>query len=123
MLVTTTFDAEPDSRHEHPHGSIWPLYLALCMGVIFIGSIFSPYFVLGGLGLAVIGLAGWGWQGSKPSGHERVATPPTCTVHAPQAPIPQPYFVPVIFSSSRSTHSRGVEGSTFTSLFFPFTLS
>ena len=51
------------------------MYLAGCMGVIFIGSIFSPYFVLGGLGLSIIGLAGWGWQGSKPSGHERVAAP------------------------------------------------
>jgi cytochrome c oxidase subunit 1 len=55
VLVTTTFDARPDSRHAHPTGSIWPLYLALCMGVVFIGSIFSPYFVLGGLGLALIG--------------------------------------------------------------------
>jgi hypothetical protein len=25
--------------------------------------------------LAIIGLAGWGWQGSHLSGHERVATP------------------------------------------------
>jgi cytochrome c oxidase subunit 1 len=75
VLVTTTFDAQPDSRHEHPNGSIWPLYLALCMGVVFIGSIFTPYAVLGGLGLSMIGLAGWGWAGSHSSGHERVATP------------------------------------------------
>jgi len=75
VLVTTTFSAQPDSRHEGPTPSIWPLYLALCMGVVFIGSIFSPWFVLGGVGLSVIGLAGWGWTGSKPSGHERVSTP------------------------------------------------
>ena len=32
-------------------------------------------------------------------------------------------FVPVIFSSSRKTHSSGVDGSTFTCLDWPFTLS
>jgi len=75
VLVTTTFAARPDSRHASPSDSIWPLYLALCMAVVFIGSIFSPYFVLGGLGLALIGMAGWGWTESVPQGRERVATP------------------------------------------------
>src|SRR6185369_7571097 len=54
--------------------------------------------------------------------HERVATPPTCTVHAPHALMPQPNFVPVIFRSSRNTQSSGVEGSTFTSRCCPFTV-
>ena len=75
VLVTTTFAAHPDARHAAPSDSIWPLYLALCMAVVFIGSIFSPYFVLGGLGLALIGMAGWGWTESVPQGRERVATP------------------------------------------------
>src|SRR4030095_14475899 len=55
--------------------------------------------------------------------HERVATPSTCTVQAPHALTPHPYFVPVIFKSSRSTHSHGVEGSVVTSRCRPFTLS
>ena len=75
VLVTTVFDARPDYRHHHPDGSIWPLFLALCMGVTFIGSIFTPYLVLVGLGLSLIGIAGWGWTGSNESGPERVATP------------------------------------------------
>jgi cytochrome c oxidase subunit I+III len=79
VLITTAFDARPDSRHEHPTGSIWPFYLALCMGVVFIGSIFSPYFVLGGLGLSMLGLFGWGWQGSRATGPEIVATPKSIT--------------------------------------------
>ena len=54
---------------------------------------------------------------------ERVATPATCTVQAPHALMPQPYLVPVIFKSSRSTQSSGVEGSTVTSLRAPLTLS
>jgi cytochrome c oxidase subunit I+III len=79
VLVTTTFDARPDYRQHHAHESIWPLYIALCMGVTFIGSIFSPYFVLGGLGLALLGLVGWGWESTRPSGPERVATPQPIT--------------------------------------------
>ena len=72
VLMTTLFDARPESRHYHPPDSIWPLYLAGCMGVVFIGSIFSPYFVLGGLGLSLIGLAGWGWTGAQSATRERV---------------------------------------------------
>jgi cytochrome c oxidase subunit 1 len=75
VLVTTTFDARPDSRHESPSGSIWPFYVALCMGIVFIGSIFSPYAVLGGLAVALIGLFCWGWQSTRPSGVERVLLP------------------------------------------------
>ena len=75
VLVTTTFDAVPDYRHTMPSASIWPLYLALCMGVVFIGSIFSPYFVLLGIAISFIGLAGWGWSGTGPRKGERVALP------------------------------------------------
>ncbi len=76
VLVTTAFDAQPDYRHEHPEGAIWPLYLALCMAVIFIGSIFSPYFVPGGLGLSLIGLFMWAWNAvSEHKGPDRVAAP------------------------------------------------
>jgi len=46
--------------------------------------------------------------------HERTARPPTSTVHAPQMPIPQPYLAPFRFSTSRSTHNRGVSGDTST---------
>src|SRR2546422_3895090 len=38
--------------------------------------------------------------------HERTGLPSTCTVHAPHSAMPQPNFVPVIPSTSRSTHSR-----------------
>jgi cytochrome c oxidase subunit 1 len=75
ILVTTLFDARPESRHAGPAGSIWPLYVALCMGLLFIGSIFSPYFVLGGLGVSLVGLLGWAWQSTHPSGVERVELP------------------------------------------------
>jgi hypothetical protein len=31
-----------------------------------------------------------------------------CTVHAPQSAMPQPNFVPVMFSVSRRTHNKGI---------------
>src|SRR4051812_38374420 len=55
--------------------------------------------------------------------HENVARPLTSTVHAPQLPSPQPYFVPVRCSSSRSTSSSVRCGSDATSTSRPFTLS
>jgi hypothetical protein len=44
--------------------------------------------------------------------HERVAVPSIWTVQAPHKPTPQPNFVPVMPSTSRSTQSRGVSLST-----------
>src|SRR5882757_2992517 len=51
---------------------------------------------------------------------DRVASPLMCTVHAPQSAIPQPNFVPVIFSVSRSTQSSGMSGLTSTDCDLPF---
>jgi cytochrome c oxidase subunit 1 len=82
VLITTAFDARPDSRSEGPTPSIWPFYLALCMGVVFIGSIFSPWFVPGGLALSLLGLVGWAWAATQPKPHERVATPAVVPEHA-----------------------------------------
>src|SRR5438046_1318084 len=61
VLVTTTFDAQPDHRHHHPRASIWPFVMSLAMGVVWIGSIFSPWAVLGGFGLTLLVMLGWGW--------------------------------------------------------------
>jgi hypothetical protein len=74
VLVTTTFDAQPDHRHKHPPASIWPLALALVMGELWIGSIFTPWAVLGGVGLTLLGMLGWGWQSSQELELERVDT-------------------------------------------------
>src|SRR5579863_6559695 len=45
---------------------------------------------------------------------ERTGLPSRCTVQAPHCATPQPYFVPVKPRCSRSTQSKGVEGSTST---------
>ena len=42
---------------------------------------------------------------------DRVGTPPTCTVQAPQAATPHPYFVPVRRLPSRRNQRSGMSGS------------
>src|SRR5450830_1787521 len=54
---------------------------------------------------------------------ERMATPSTSTVQAPQDATPQPNLVPVRPSSSRSTHSRGMSGGASNSVSWSLTRS
>jgi len=42
---------------------------------------------------------------------ERTNDPSTCTEHAPQTPMPQPYLLPVSLSVSLKTHNNGVSES------------
>jgi cytochrome c oxidase subunit I+III len=67
ILVTTTLDAQPDHRHELPGPAIAPLVAALAIGVLFIGSVFTPWGVLIGAVLLTPALIGWGWPQSVPS--------------------------------------------------------
>jgi cytochrome c oxidase subunit I+III len=61
VLLTTTLDAQPDSRESHPHDSVWPLAMALAIGVLFITAIFTPLALPIGGALAFIAFAGWAW--------------------------------------------------------------
>src|SRR5262249_29591734 len=54
--------------------------------------------------------------------HERTGRPSRWTVQAPQTEMPQPYFVPVRPSVSRSTHSSGISGSTSSGRVSPLTM-
>ncbi len=76
VLVTTTFDARPDLAARVATGSIWPLYLALCMGVSSSARSSRRTSCSAGSGCSLIGLFGWGWQSTDPtSSGERVALP------------------------------------------------
>ena len=55
--------------------------------------------------------------------HERTAAPLRCTVQAPHCAMPQPNFVPLRSSTSRSTHSSGMSAGTSTVAGFPLTVS
>src|SRR5712671_6600540 len=55
--------------------------------------------------------------------HARVGAPSTCTVHAPHSAMPQPNFVPVMRSTSRSVHSSGVSSGTSAFMVLPLTFN
>ena len=48
--------------------------------------------------------------------------PPTCTVQAPQAAMPQPNFGPRMPAMSRSAHKSGISGSASMSMGLPLTV-
>jgi cytochrome c oxidase subunit 1 len=61
LLITTALDALPDSRHDLPDESIWPLIMALAVAVTFIGAVFTPWAYVVGFVLGCIAFGGWGW--------------------------------------------------------------
>jgi cytochrome c oxidase subunit I+III len=66
-LITTALDAVPDNLHEDPEESTWPLWMALAIGVTFIGAIFTPWAYVVGFACVTVGFAGWAWpRGNKP---------------------------------------------------------
>ncbi len=74
ILVTTALDAVPDNRHKHPAESIWPLVMALAVGVTFIGAVFTPWAYAWGFALVAIAFGGWAWpRGVKPEDTVRPA--------------------------------------------------
>jgi cytochrome c oxidase subunit I+III len=61
VLVTRLLDAEPDHRTELPGPTLWPLWVALGTGVMFVVAIFTPWgIVIGGV-LTGAALVGWYW--------------------------------------------------------------
>jgi cytochrome c oxidase subunit 1/cytochrome c oxidase subunit I+III len=78
LLVTSTFDAEPDHRTELPGPTLWPLAVALASGVTFIAGIFTPWSVVIGIPLAAIALLGWYWP-SHPHAEELANQQPART--------------------------------------------
>jgi cytochrome c oxidase subunit I+III len=61
VLVTYVLDAQPDHRLQFPRPSLWPLWAALAVAAMFIGSIFSPWAVVWGSVPVFFALVGWFW--------------------------------------------------------------
>jgi cytochrome c oxidase subunit I len=61
VLITRTFDAEPDHRYLYPKPTPWPFLTALATGVMFIGLLFTPWAFVFGLPLASIMAVCWFW--------------------------------------------------------------
>ncbi|HEV7992741.1 MAG TPA: cytochrome c oxidase subunit I [Gemmatimonadaceae bacterium] len=67
IVITTALDAIPDSRHEHPGPSHWPLVMAIAIGVTFIGAVWTPWAYVIGFAMSGVAFAGWGWpRGTHP---------------------------------------------------------
>jgi cytochrome c oxidase subunit I+III len=66
---TSLMDAEPESRVNLRGNSLWPLATALAIGVGFVGTLASLWFVPIGAVLFFLAMLGWHWPFSK-----RVAT-------------------------------------------------
>jgi heme/copper-type cytochrome/quinol oxidase subunit 1 len=58
-LGTTMMDAQPDARYILPGPTLWPLFTALAVGVVFISTLISLWIVPIGLVLTLIGVVGW----------------------------------------------------------------
>jgi cytochrome c oxidase subunit I+III len=65
VLVTSALDAVPELRYPHPVETIWPLVMAVAVGVTFIGAVFTPWAYVVGFTLGSIAFAGWAWPGKR----------------------------------------------------------
>jgi cytochrome c oxidase subunit 1 len=61
VLVTHLLDGEPDHKYEFPEPSIWPFVTAVCVSVLFIWSIFTPWGVVWGAIPSFIAMVLWFW--------------------------------------------------------------
>jgi cytochrome c oxidase subunit 1 len=61
LLLTTVLDARPDVREAGVEPTLWPLWSALAVTVLFVCSIFTPWAVVFGAIPVTISLIGWFW--------------------------------------------------------------
>jgi cytochrome c oxidase subunit 1 len=73
VLITHVLDAEPDHVYEFPKPSVWPFVTAVTTGIMFIGSIFTPWAVVYGSVPPFVALVLWFWphEGRSPADLER----------------------------------------------------
>jgi cytochrome c oxidase subunit I+III len=66
IVVSTVTSARPDLRESSPDPSIWPFVSAMAVGATFLGSIFSPWFIVWGTPFVAVALVGWFWPKGNP---------------------------------------------------------
>jgi cytochrome c oxidase subunit I+III len=66
LLTTTILDAIPEHRYEISPDSIWPLVLALVVGLAMLWMIFTPWAYPIGILAGLVVLAFWFWRGNEP---------------------------------------------------------
>jgi cytochrome c oxidase subunit 1 len=65
QLLTSVIDAIPSAREPSPKPTIWPLLSAIVIGVVFVGSIFTPWAIAIGLLPVGAALTVWFWPKSS----------------------------------------------------------
>jgi hypothetical protein len=66
VLNTTIIDAVPEHRYELATDSIWPLALAIVVGLTMTFVIFTPWAIPAGMFFSLIVLYAWFWRGNEP---------------------------------------------------------
>jgi cytochrome c oxidase subunit I+III len=61
VLITRTFDAEPDHRYVYPAPTPWPFLAALATGGMFVGLLFTAWALVIGLPIASAMVIAWFW--------------------------------------------------------------
>jgi cytochrome c oxidase subunit 1 len=61
VLVTSVIEAEPEYRQKSPKPSIAPLFAAIAVTILFVGSIFTPWALVWGAVPVAITLTIWFW--------------------------------------------------------------
>ncbi|MCC2980966.1 cbb3-type cytochrome c oxidase subunit I [Sphingomonas sp. IC4-52] len=61
VLVTSVVEAAPEYRQKSPPPSIAPLFAAVAVSILFVGSIFTPWALVWGAVPVAIGLTIWFW--------------------------------------------------------------
>jgi cytochrome c oxidase subunit I+III len=61
VLITRTFDAEPDHRYVYPAPTPWPFVAAVSTAVMFVALMFSPWALVIGLPIASVAVICWFW--------------------------------------------------------------
>jgi cytochrome c oxidase subunit 1 len=65
VLVTRVMDAEPDHRIDFPEPTIWVFLAAVATGVLYVGSIFTPWAVVWFAPPVLVAGIGWFWPKGK----------------------------------------------------------
>ena len=75
LLVTSVRHAKLDHREALPGPSVWPLIMALAVGAMFIGAVFTAWAIVWGTGLSLAAFAGWSWPRDRDRRPEWVQLP------------------------------------------------
>jgi hypothetical protein len=88
VLNTTIIDARPEHRYELAIDSIYPLLLAIVVGLTMLWFIFSPWAIPGGAAGSLIILYMWFWRGNQPQPFQEVVTSHSSPARPPAEPQP-----------------------------------